>query len=395
MKTKELETVINAYFHARDLHPSGTCAFSSKSDSAVNALAILENNTWSNIYNRLILAAQKTGLMPDDCRCIRQLFYDSDLFPQNSSYCSRMTLFEFCDNMRSAFPEGNAKAIIVSGHSPAYPSFAAVLPYKDKLGKCSYRIESNRLRDTYGIQRIWMKWTDNLDHSPAPSKMIPSGLNIRKCIQSTEDHKFFHFYQPNPCSNSTGDCVIRATSAVLNISWCEAVDRLAKAGNNEYTTLNDSKQLPKMLKKCGMEPLKAITHDKALLNGEQFCEYATHRFKNGERLFVNVGRSHVVGVVPTDTPQYGQRYAVWDSWDCTKRKMGDFWVYNPNVAQKVEDCIHFTSGMRLLHPVYGNGLICRTDGEKERMMLTVTFDKFHEPKRISAQWSKDHCEIIA
>ena len=93
------------------------------------------------------------------------------------------------------------------------------------------------------IKKVWIRWDDLIDRSPFPRKAV--NRHTASCKKrEVKDTDSFCFFNPNPCSNLIGDCVVRAFSGSMDISWSEAMDRLAFTGE---TTVNAREIYPKVL----------------------------------------------------------------------------------------------------------------------------------------------------
>lgn len=100
----------------------------------------------------------------------------------------------------------------------------------------------------YRTAHVWIRLNDGVDRSPYPRRVVRrrnSGASHRRTYEETDCYKPF---QPNPCNNYIGDCVVRAVSGVMGISWSDAIDLLSSA--NE-TTVNVREVYPKILEQNG------------------------------------------------------------------------------------------------------------------------------------------------
>lgn len=107
-----------------------------------------------------------------------------------------------------------------------------------------------------------------MDRSPYPRRVVRrrnSGASHRRTYEETDCYKPF---QPNPCNNYIGDCVVRAVSGVMDISWSDAIDLLSSA--NE-TTVNAREVYPKILEQNGFVHHKPIIRGGRHLDGKSFC----------------------------------------------------------------------------------------------------------------------------
>lgn len=233
---------------------------------------------------------------------------------------------------------------------------------------------------------VWIRWDDFVDRSPFPRKLANrhTASSKRREVKETDS---FRFFNPNPCSNLIGDCVVRAVSGVMDISWNEAMDRLASVGE---TTVNAREVYPKVLEREGFICHKPLTRNGRRLTGRDFCIEMDKQCRNGERIFAHSGRSHAVAIVPVDG-----NYRVIDSWDSTSHTIGDFWfkankISEPEVMPEKMSCSLFAVGEFLQHPSFGVGIvIAATPG-----VVTTDFG-VNGIRRLGTDWVAKNCIRMA
>ncbi len=240
----------------------------------------------------------------------------------------------------------------------------------------------------YRTAHVWIRWNDGVDRSPYPRRVARrrnSGASHRRTYEETDCYKPF---QPNPCNNYIGDCVVRAVSGVMDISWSDAIDLLSSA--NE-TTVNAREVYPKILEQNGFVHHKPIIRGGRHLDGKSFCNEMHKIYHNGERIFAHVGRSHVAAIIPVLCGDGDTTYKIIDSWDSSKRTIGDYWVKSVKVPdkdlpRKKPAGKTFNIGTKLLHPSFGIGIVTSIAPG----ILTVDF-KANGLRRLGEAWTQEYC----
>ena len=336
-------------------------------------------------FKHHIQNAKTLGLLPDDCKVIKA------------------TLADYGFVMQSTHLEGISFSTVVSalGASLDTPS-TAFIALKDYLHAGGYMVclrmdPSHSFRLTYPdpkpqnigrkkVTHVWVRWDDFRDRSPFPRKSVNRHTASPK-KREVKDTDSFRFFNPNPCGNLIGDCVVRAASGAMDISWSEAMERLASMGE---TTINAREVYRKVLEREGFIYHKPLTRNGRRLTGKDFCLEMDKRYQNGERIFAYSGRSHVVAVVPVDG-----HYMVMDSWDSTSNAIGDFWV-KANKRPAIEivtermPCIPFSVGESLRHPSFGVGIVTVVDPRA----VTIDFG-VNGVRRLGIDWAFTNCIRMA
>ncbi len=132
----------------------------------------------------------------------------------------------------------------------------------------------------------------------------------------------FHFYNANPRGRLTTDCYVRAICTALDKPYNLVVMEMADMQGKTGYDVSDTKLIDKYLKSKGWEkqtqPRKA---DGTKYTGAEFCEMVKHnRHEYPPQIIANIGGHHIVAIM------FGQ---VYDTWDCTKKCIGNYWVFNP------------------------------------------------------------------
>lgn len=128
-----------------------------------------------------------------------------------------------------------------------------------------------------------------------------------------EDTESFHYYNANPVNRMTGDCAVRAIALAFNMSWEDAYRELFEFGLKNRMMLNDSKCIEKYLKHKGWEKVRAPKK----VDGKKYTAEEALRLFRGKVVLANIGSKHIACIKDNK---------VWDTWNCTKRKVGNYWI---------------------------------------------------------------------
>lgn len=119
----------------------------------------------------------------------------------------------------------------------------------------------------------------------------------------------------NPKGRFVGDCVIRAISTAMDISWDNVYKDLCEIGLKEKRMPNDKKVFHKYLEKNGwvkckqpkyFDKTKYVVKDLDLYLGKDRVE---------ETLIISVAK-HLTVI---------KSGSVVDTWDCRGKKVGNYW----------------------------------------------------------------------
>lgn len=117
-------------------------------------------------------------------------------------------------------------------------------------------------------------------------------------------------YNSNPARKEVPDCVVRAISTALGISWLTAYDDLCWIGRQEFNMPSADAVWGKYLYSQGFEPFLLPLSCPKCITIREFC----NRFPNG-RYIIGTG-SHAVAVINGD---------YYDSWDSGNEVPSFFW----------------------------------------------------------------------
>lgn len=157
------------------------------------------------------------------------------------------------------------------------------------------------------------------------------------------------------------------------------------------TTVNAREVYPKILEQNGFVRHKPIIRNGRHLDGRSFCNEMNKTYRHGERIFAHVGRLHAAAIIPVSCDDGDTTYKIIDSWDSSKRTIGDYWVKSVKVT--VKDSLEkkpfkktFDIGTELLHPSFGIGTVTATVPG----ILTVDF-KSNGLRRLGEAWAQKNC----
>lgn len=128
----------------------------------------------------------------------------------------------------------------------------------------------------------------------------------------------FHYFNNNPKGKTNaGDCAVRAISAALAQPWDTTLDELVQMSHktkySPFVTQNINKYLEsKGWVKCS-QPRKA---DDTKYTGREFCKNHLECIKN-DKIIISIGCLHLSVIINSK---------VYDTWDCTDRCIGNYWV---------------------------------------------------------------------
>lgn len=152
--------------------------------------------------------------------------------------------------------------------------------------------------------------------------------------QKYPDTRTFHFYNANPKSRITTDCVIRAISTATGIPYNTVVMELAEIQCETGFDPSEKSTYGKYLESKGWKKYKQPKRtDGTKYTGEDFCRiqqnYAGSKWnydhwenddaeiRCSDKIVANIGGGHVVAIMD------GQ---VWDIWDSTGGCIGNYWT---------------------------------------------------------------------
>ena len=120
----------------------------------------------------------------------------------------------------------------------------------------------------------------------------------------------YRYYNPSPVGNITRDCVIRAVSAALDISWDEAFDLVADRAKQMGQTMDENAVYGSILRQVGFYRAVPPNTCPDCLTAREFC------LDHPEGIYVLGFTGHVAAVID------GQ---VWDSFDSSDMIVNYYW----------------------------------------------------------------------
>ena len=357
--------------------------YKSCADFAIQSMAVAGIETQQVAFRHHIENAKKLGLMPNDIKVIRETLADYGFVMQitcleGHSVNQVLGMLGNCGVPNIIFISvasnihhgGYLFALLSDGrkYETLFPD-----PKPEHLASCI-------------VNHVWIRWADGIDRSLYPRKTAKRKPLARETRVPMDSEHFLHF-QPNPQKRYIGDCVVRGIASVMDVSWCEALDRLASIGES---TVNSKHVYPELLKQAGFLHYNPILKNGRHLDGNAFCQELDKRYHNGERIFAHVGRNHVAAFIPTEGVS---GYKIIDSWDSSRRSIGDYWV-KPIKQNTVVPESQIENGFRvgdtLRHPSFGDGIVSSVDSGV--MVVDFGVNGF---RRLGEEWVCKNCSHIA
>ena len=256
------------------------------------------------------------GLMPDDMKVIRKTMSDYGFIMQG-----RRLEGGGIEMVFSELGDIGVPTTIFIDMVSCYNKGGYMLAFRYDGKECRLLCsdaQSKQFMD-HKVKHVWMRWDDGIDRSPCARKIgnrQPAAEEKRRW----KDTEYYCYFQPNPCGNNIGDCVVRGISKVMDITWNEALERLSSIGS---VTINSRAVYSQFLRREGFVRYKPMIKDGYKLNGKAFCDEMNKRYHNGERILAKVGKCHIAAIVADSSDS---KYKIFDSWDSSERTIGEYWV---------------------------------------------------------------------
>lgn len=137
------------------------------------------------------------------------------------------------------------------------------------------------------------------------------------------DTSTFHYFNANPKSKITDDCVIRAICLALGQGYCETLYGILDTMNQTGYMIDDKKCYSRYLKLKGYEIQNQLKKDdNTKYIGEEFCRYLNDRtYFKGKKIIAHIGGHHIVCIM-----EHEGQFKVHDTWDSTDGCIGNYWV---------------------------------------------------------------------
>lgn len=334
-------------------------------------------------FDHHINNSKSMGLMPDDMRVIRKTMSDYGFVMQGS----RLEGISGVEHVLSKLRDADVPTTIFIDMDSYYHAggYMLALRYDGKDCHLLCAGAEAKLFMNHTIKHIWMRWDDGIDRSPCLRKTVNRRSAVKE-EKTPEDTEYYHYFQPNPCGNNIGDCVVRGISGAMNITWNEALEYLSTAGS---TTVNSNDVYQRLLEREGFVRHKPMMQGGHRLSGQAFCNEMDHLYHNGERIFAHVGRSHVAAVVLDGSDS---KYKIFDSWDSSERLIGEYWVKSVEKPKEIpavenKDRGSFAIGDTIYHPSFKEGIVVDVTSKA----VTVDFG-INSIRRLGKRWVIEYCK---
>ncbi len=357
---------------------------SSVSLSAVNAAAIAGGLSWEESFLLLLAQGKRYGLMLTDMKCIRNMILEAG-YIRVKRFTRLSSWTDLSDYLMKNYPCVSHALIRILPVGSHQPRFCAVRRLPDP--EEGFVVMDTR-EQTPQITSLYLDYRESGEPKPETEPAVPA--KERK----SESHRGYLYYQPNPMKRMTGDCVIRAYSAVFNLSWEDTLDLLARSSDYQTTVLNSNLVYRFPASEFETDNDESLKEYAKGLSVKEFCDRMTLRCHHGERFFVDVGKTHVVAIIPTVIDNVPQ-YAAADSWDSSDCHITMCWVFRPvqkkpapqEKAAPLEEKT-LSAGIHLVHPAMGLCTVREVDEKEGR--VTLSFPSGGE-KTLALSWVLQKC----
>ena len=352
--------------------------------SVLHSVCAAEGCTWVEAYESLIRASGEIGMMPASQQSIRKMLSGYGYYLQGAAFARHRlgTLILKCSH---DFHNGE-RVIVNLSKSASYGTYLPIIPVKTDIG-IFYQLQYPEDMLYYRCGEVWIAWEDGQDHSIVPRRKSTRKAAVRE--NRTQDNDALHVYNENPNDNLIGDCAVRALAGVLEISWEEAVRRLAAAQDYTATVINMEQNIDAALEKEGFQRFDGIKRGKQFMTGWEFCEHIHDMFQAGTRLYAYFGHTHAAAILVFDND-----YKIVDTWDSTNCRITSCWAKYPERPTRrpkpeADKLTELAVGMQIRHQVYGTGeIIALTD-----TVADVRFQNQTE-KKLAPAWILANCKPV-
>ena len=366
-------------------HCPDAVRFRDAAASVLHSLCAAKGYSWAEAYEHLISACGEVGLMPYYRDSIRKLLEREGYYLQAASFARRPVaeILAECDTL---FHDGETVIVNCSGGM-----YMPLVPVQHGSGiRYVLQFPADELQSR--ASELWIAWKDGQDHSIKPRRKTAKNAGTEKPerAQKVEDNEALHVYNENPGGNLIGDCAVRAVAGVLEISWEEAVRKLAAAQDYTEIVINTDRNIEALLQREGFQEFGPIRRSGKILTGKQFCDHIHDMFQAGTRIFAYVGRNHAAAILVFD-----HDYKIVDTWDSTDRPIIKYWARYPERQRRrpepepEEKPAELAVGVQLRHKMYGTGEVTALDGQT----VSVRFQNGLE-KKMAAAWILANCKLL-
>lgn len=360
---------------------------------AIQCLADSGITDWQTAFNQQISNAKKLGLMPDDFKVIRETLQNFGFVLQGTAIEGMRVsdvLFCLC-KLRTAA----TVFLQVSDYMHLGGNMMAVQINDGKYSYVNTPSDSN-FPNMRRFSHVWIRWSDGIDRSPYPRRSVNRTSKTSPRKRELSETAYYKPFQPNPRNNYIGDCVVRAISGAMDITWSKAIDLLSTM---REVTVNAREVYPRVLEMHGFVHHNPLMKNGRRLDGKAFCEEMNRTYHNGERIFAHVGRSHVAAIVLVPLDDRRRSYKIIDSWDSSERLIGEYWVLakklsKTNIVASApvgEESQRQTGvGSKLHHPTFGDGIVIQTASS----VLPIDFGD-NGTRRLGEDGVIKNCSVVA
>lgn len=210
-----------------EIKENGIVSLDHKSCASITVQCLVDAGItdWRTAFNMQINHAKKLGQMPDDIKVMRETLKAFG-FVMQSTQVEDIRVQELLNKLgRLGRPAilfiqvidykhlgGNMIALGTDGFK-----YILISPTAQKADSIAH----------YRTAHVWIRWNDGVDRSPYPRRAVKRKSSMASHRRSYEETECYKPFQPNPCNNYIGDCVVRAVSGAVGISWSDAIDLLS------------------------------------------------------------------------------------------------------------------------------------------------------------------------
>lgn len=358
-----------------------------RSYTAAQCVAASGAATFRQAYRALFDQACALGLLPEEPACIRAMLGQFG-FVMQSTRLEELPLQDLLGLLDKADPQPMAVIAELDWRGPVCQVFPlhGTLPHPELRPNQ----ENWKMPDNGKVHHVWVRTPGG--QTPLPRRQ-GKAREPRPHQPPRQAGMYLQYYQPNPMGRSTGDCVIRGLSAVLDISWQETLRRLARYGHTRVNCQTIYKALL-LDEKFTWKPGPVLRG--RYLSGAEFCREMSLRCTGGQRILASLGRSHVAAVIPVRENSGDQPdYRVLDSWDSTDRPVIGYWISPPcrsqaNTAPQTPRMLQ--PGCRIIHPVFGTGTLLRPCRAVQGEWMEIDFGSYGV-RCLGGDWVAGHCRV--
>ncbi len=348
-----------------NLNPTGEY-YPDISHTAVNSVAIATGKPWKAVVKTLIEQAHIRANKPTYPTVITDMIRVSG-FKKINSYTSLDELLETNKNSR----------FIVKLH---YSGYLALVPENGRFVAKGLPNSRSTSIPLYRAEEVWQFFPDTDNRTNINRK--------NRTRKIPDDSKKFTGKNINPKNKFVGDCAIRALGGAFGCTWDEALDHLATATDYSEPVVNRQENINLTLSKLGFERHTAIKAGGKYITGSEFCNLMSHTYFRGERILVYlVSPCHCAAVLPEKQEDGTYLYKIQDSWDCTNKKIGEYWVLKPQreTTPAPPQASTLCVDGKVHHPQYGEGKIVSIYASGSVNIVEVDFGSFGI-KKIAESW---------